>query len=134
MANQLPNMLSNMLGQRCPRCRYGKLFTVSNPYNFKRMGDMPDHCPACGQPYELEPGFYFGATYVSYALNVAWLVPTFLLMRFGIGLEYKYFVMTMFALLPILVPLIFRLSRSIWLHFFVRFDPGVAQQVRQEPS
>jgi len=128
-------MLSSMLRLRCPRCRQGKLFTVSNPYHLKRMNEMPDRCPACGQDFEIEPGFYFGATYVSYALNVAWLVPTFLLTRFVIGWEFRTFVIIMFALLPILVPLIFRVSRSIWLHFFVRFDPEVAYNVnRQDPS
>lgn len=126
-------MFASMLRLRCPRCRQGKLFTVSNPYNLKRMNQMPERCPACGQDFEIEPGFYFGATYVSYALNVAWLVPTFLITRFVIGWEYRTFVIIMFALLPILVPLIFRVSRSIWLHFFVRFDPEVAHNVAQQP-
>jgi uncharacterized protein (DUF983 family) len=128
----MPNMLTSMLRLRCPRCRQGKLFTVANPYNFKRMNDMPDQCPACGQDFEIEPGFYFGATYVSYAINVAWLIPTFLTTRFIIGWEYRTFVIIMFCLLPILVPLIFRVSRSIWLHLFVRFDPELAHQVAQQ--
>ncbi|MCI4671300.1 MAG: DUF983 domain-containing protein [Bacteroidia bacterium] len=114
---------SAMVGLRCPRCRRGKLFTSANPFNFKKITDMPHSCPVCGQDYSIEPGFYFGATYVSYALNVAWLVPLFILMRFVLGLEYKYYVITMFVLLPILIPLISRISRAFWLSFFVKFDP-----------
>ena len=127
----MPSLLSSMLRLRCPRCRQGKLFSVSNPYNLKRMNDMPERCPACGQDFEIEPGFYFGATYVSYALNVAWLVPSFLFTRFVMDWEYRTFVIIMFTLLPVLVPLIFRVSRSVWIHFFVRFDPGIAKQVSQ---
>jgi uncharacterized protein (DUF983 family) len=134
MDSSVPNLLSSMLRLRCPRCRHGKLFSQPNPYNIKRMESMPDQCPSCGQDFQIEPGFYFGATYVSYALNVGWLIPTFLTMHFGLALPYRYFVITMFALLPILVPLIFRLSRSIWIHFFVNLDPQVAQQVREGAS
>ncbi len=94
---------------------------------------MPDQCPDCGQDFVIEPGFYFGATYVSYALNVAWLIPTFVLIRFGLGLPYSYFVVVMFLLLPVLVPVIFRWSRSIWLRFFVKYDPKLAISVRQSP-
>jgi len=84
---------------------------------------MPDKCPVCGQDFVIEPGFYFGATYVSYAFNVAWLVPLFLFMRFVLGLPFNYYVITMFALLPVLIPLISRVSRQIWLGFFVKYDP-----------
>jgi len=127
---KVPSMFSSMMQQRCPRCRKGPLYSSRNPFNFKRIADMPDECPVCGQDYVIEPGFYFGATYISYAMNVAWLVPTFLFIRFVLGLEFRVFVIVMFSLLPILVPLIFRLSRSIWAHFFMKFDPTIAEQVR----
>jgi uncharacterized protein (DUF983 family) len=134
MAKQIPGLMASMFRLRCPRCRQGKLYTVSNPYRFKYMNAMPSQCPACGQDYEIEPGFYFGATYISYAFNVGWLVPTFLFMRFVLDLPYRYYVITMFALLPVLVPLIFRVSRSIWLAIFVRYDPAVAQQVAERDA
>ncbi len=123
MSNKKTSLVGSMVGQRCPRCREGKLYSQPNPYNFKQMEKMPDNCPVCGQDFIIEPGFYFGATYVSYALNVAWLIPTFLFMRFVLDLPFMYFVITMFALLPVLVPVIFRMSRSIWIHFFVKYKP-----------
>lgn len=121
-----------MLGLKCPRCRRGRLFTTKNPFNFKKITDMPGQCPVCQQDFSLEPGFYFGATYVSYAFNVAWLVPTFLFVRFVLGFEFKVFVITMFVLLPILTPLISRLSRAFWLSFFVKYDPKAVQNAEEE--
>ena len=133
MPDNIPGALRSTLELTCPRCRKGKLFPHPNPYNIRQMEKMPDQCPDCGQDFVIEPGFYFGATYVSYALNVAWLIPTFVLIRFGLGLPYSYFVVVMFLLLPVLVPVIFRWSRSIWLRFFVKYDPKLAISVRQSP-
>ncbi|GAB4430323.1 MAG: hypothetical protein OHK0039_49020 [Bacteroidia bacterium] len=94
---------------------------------------MPPACPVCGQDFVIEPGFYFGATYVSYALNVAWLVPTFLFVRFVLGFSMRIYIVVMVLLLPVLVPVFFRLSRAIWLHFFVPYDRSVALRT-QDPA
>lgn len=39
---------------------------------------MPDHCPECGLSFMPEPGFYYGAMYVSYALTIALSVFNFI--------------------------------------------------------
>ena len=54
------NYLSSTLSNRCPRCREGKLFVKSNPYDFSNITTMNEHCPVCGQPTEIEVGFYYG--------------------------------------------------------------------------
>ncbi len=89
---------------------------------------MPDHCPECGQPYMLEVGFWYGTGYVSYALSivvtgisfVAWFV------LIGMSVEDNRFFWWMginVGLLIILQPWLMRLSRVIYLNFFVRYDP-----------
>lgn len=127
MSKKKPSYIGAMLGLKCPRCRQGKLFTSQNPFNIKKITDMPSECPVCHQDYSIEPGFYFGASYVSYAFNVAWLVPLFLLVRFVLGFEFKVFVITMFVMLPILTPILSRLSRALWLSIFVKYDPSTAK-------
>ena len=32
--------------------------------------DMNKECPVCGQPTEIEVGFYYGTGYVSYVLSI----------------------------------------------------------------
>lgn len=94
------------------------------------MQAMPPACEVCGQDFVIEPGFFFGASYISYALNIAWLIPTFLFVRFVLGFEYSTFIIVMFTLLPILVPIIFRTSRSAWIHMFVKVDPDIEKKAQ----
>lgn len=58
-----------MFQGRCPRCRRGKMF-LGAMYSF-RGNNMHEHCPHCGLRFEIEPGYFYAAMYVSYALNVA---------------------------------------------------------------
>lgn len=113
---------------KCPRCHEGNLFKRRNPYIFKEIGDMPQNCSSCGQPFSLEPGFYFGAAYVSYGMNVAWLIGLFLVAVFVWGMPYGYFLLMAAGVLVILTPVLFRLSRAIWIHLFVKYDPNAIKQ------
>ena len=70
------NRLGALLSNRCPKCYEGKLF-LSSAYNLKRVSEMPAECPVCGEDFAREPGFYFGAAYVSYALTVALWIALF---------------------------------------------------------
>jgi hypothetical protein len=92
------------------------------------MTDMPEHCPVCGQILEIEPGFYYGTGFVSYALSVMVCVASFIAWNLFIGMSLQdnrlfwWIGLNAFLLLA-LQPLMMRLSRSIWLHFFVRYNP-----------
>lgn len=91
---------------------------------------MHPACPHCNQSFEPEPGFYFGAMFVSYGINTA------LFIGFWVALLLIFPNYTLSMLLGILtavvilsLPLSFRLSRSIWLALFVRFDPTAKNKV-----
>lgn len=104
----------------CPRCQKGSLFFNPNPYRFADWDKMNNCCSACGQKFELEPGFYQGAMYVSYALAVSWSIGLFVVFWFSAGFSPLSFFLTNALSLIILAPLIFRWSRSLYLHLFVR--------------
>lgn len=54
---------------RCPRCRRGRMFMGPT---YKIGGNkMHEHCPHCDLTFEIEPGYFYAAMYVSYAFNVA---------------------------------------------------------------
>src|SRR5689334_14989106 len=57
--------LSTIFGCWCPRCREGKLFTHNVTFRLKKNMEMYDRCPVCGQPTDIEVGFYYGTGYVS---------------------------------------------------------------------
>lgn len=117
-----------MLTNRCPACHEGPLFISSNPYSRNFMA-MHAKCPNCGENFQREPGFYFGAAYVSYALTVAlWVACIVALYTFdAIGLiTYSMFENPLTTILVgvgaiiVLLPVLFRLSRSLWIHLFVK--------------
>ena len=48
-----------------------------------KFADMHDTCPCCGQIFEPEVGYYYGAMYVSFAFNVAiFIICLFILYQF----------------------------------------------------
>ena len=48
---------------------------------------MHKNCAVCGQPTEIEVGFYYGTGYVSYALGVAFTVSTLVAWYVIIGMS-----------------------------------------------
>ena len=131
--------LEAVFKNRCPHCREGKLFVTDNAYDLKNSRKMHKHCPVCGQPTEIEVGFYYGTGYVSYALTVAFSVATFIawwvLIGFSIDDNRIFYWLGINAFLLIaLQPLFMRLSRTLWLSWFVKYDPDWDNVQFQEPS
>ena len=123
------NYLLSILKNKCPRCREGKLFVGSNPYNLSSITKMNDHCPVCGQPTEIEVGFYVGTGYVSYALTVAYFVSSFVAWKVLIGMTFDlddnrilYWLFSAIAIVILIQPILMRLSRSIWIAMFVSYN------------
>ena len=120
--------LSSAVGCHCPRCREGRLFRNNLTFNFKRNMEMNKVCPVCGQASEIEVGFYYGTGYASYAITVAISIVSLIAWWMIIGLsvnDNRFFFWLAFnaALLILLQPWIMRLSRSLWISWFVKYDP-----------
>ena len=98
-----------------------------NPYS-KGFMKMHDRCEVCGQYFDLEVGFYYGSGYVSYAITVALSAISFIAWWIIIGISYddnRVFGWLIFNALLILglQPWLMRLSRTVWLATFVKYDP-----------
>lgn len=109
---------------KCPRCRKGDIFTGS-PYAF-RLQKTNLNCPYCNLKFEREPGFFYVAMFVSYAMNVAEIitigVASYVL---GLPLIYEnlwYYVGLILAGVLLLSPINYRYSRVILLHWLT---PGL---------
>jgi uncharacterized protein (DUF983 family) len=135
-----PNYLWSILTMKCPRCRRGPMFKDPNPFRkikLKHIFGMYDNCPVCNQKYDLEEGFWYGTGYVSYALTVAISVATFIawLVLIGVSInDNRIFVwlISNILLLVIIQPWLMRLSRVIYLYFFVRYDKDYKQTKPKE--
>jgi uncharacterized protein (DUF983 family) len=130
--NTKNNYLVSLFKHKCSRCRTGNMFRVKSSYQLKGFMQMHEKCPVCEQRLEVEPGFYYGTGYVSYALTVALSVASFVAwcVIIGISLDDNRFFWWMgcnAVLLVLLQPYLMRLSRAVWLSFFVRYDPNWKQ-------
>lgn len=121
-----PGILS-LLKCKCPRCRIGDMFENKNPYQLKETMKMNKICPVCGQPFNIEVGFYYGSSYISYvfavALSGATLVAWWLLIGLSLS-DNRFFYWLAFNALFLIAsqPYLMRVARTLWLAFFVRYD------------
>jgi hypothetical protein len=88
---------------------------------------MNKNCPVCWQPTEIEVGFYYGTSYVSYALSIALSVASLIAWWIIIGLSVnddRFFFWLGFnaVFLLALQPWLMRVSRSLWISWFVKYD------------
>ena len=119
-------MLLSILKCKCPRCRKGNLFINPNPFNISTLSKMPKNCEVCGQPTEPEPGFYFGAMYVSYAIGVAMFAILFVLVEFILKVGGYHFMWIYAMVMLILWPVIFRASRVLYIYTFVKYNANAS--------
>jgi uncharacterized protein (DUF983 family) len=121
------NKIYSVLHSKCPKCNEGDVFESKNPYNLKEFASMYANCSVCAQSTQPEPGFYYGAMYVSYALTVGLGIVVG-----GLMLFFDYTPMATIAvlsvLLVVLAPVSFRLSRMIWFNMFYHYDKNVIQK------
>jgi len=119
--------LYSIVKAKCPRCHQGDFYETTNPYNLKKFDKMHKRCPICNQDFEREPGFYYGATYASYAMTVGYGLIAFVICKFIFYIDEIHFLYFFPVTIVLLAPLFFRTSRLIWINLFVKYDPNVGE-------
>ncbi|MHC2991216.1 hypothetical protein OB13_06280 [Pontibacter sp. HJ8] len=120
--SQRQSLLYSIATVKCPRCREGNMFPKGTLYT-TRFADMHRNCPCCGQAYEPEPGYYYGAMYVSFGFNVAiFLVSLFILYQFVSEVTMAMMMGIVGVVVIGFLPIIFRLSRVLWINIFIRYE------------
>lgn len=113
-------LILSIITLTCPRCRKGKLF--DQPFSYANALSMPYHCPHCDQKFYPEPGFYYGALFVSYGVSVWLFFFLGITLTLGMGLEFNLTVGIILVVAVLTYVYIYRLARSIWIHMFVVYD------------
>ena len=114
--------LYSIFKMKCPQCQEGEFF-ISHPYDLKKAGNLHENCSKCGLKYSKEPGFYYGAMYVNYALGVALFVTlwvSFNLFFPDLSVGWQIGLIIFFTV--ILTPYMYALSKIIWANFFIKYD------------
>jgi len=106
---------------KCPRCRQGDMF-ANSMYGFNSQ-KMNKTCSHCGLNYDREPGYFYVAMFVSYAMNVAEMVTVCVATSVLTGsMNPWFYVVLALSASIILAPFNFRYSRVALLHWLT---PGL---------
>lgn len=124
--------LYSIITGACPVCQNENMYKEKNPYKLNKIYDMYESCSHCGTKYKMEPSFFYGAMYVSYALGVAIAVATFIISYFFVGANKVNSFIAIIITLVVLMPIIMRLSRNIWINFFLNYDEEKAAKSAQK--
>lgn len=114
--------LQSLIACKCPRCQEGEVF--KNSAFSKDYRSMNANCPKCNLRYELEVGFFWGAMYVGYALNIALSVAISVAAYIlGNNPDTWVYITSIIVGIVLTMRINFRYSRLILLYLFVR-KPG----------
>lgn len=102
------------------------MYVANNPYKPGHLFKMHERCSHCGTKYKMEPSFFYGAMYVSYAVGVAFAVAAFVIAKLLLGASLINTFIAIVATLIVFMPVIIRLSRNIWINFFFKYDKEAA--------
>lgn len=116
------NKIYSIFTGKCPVCHSGNMYIYKKAYSISKSLKMHEHCSHCKTKFKIEPSFFYGAMYVSYAVGVAVAVAAFAIAYGMIGLGPKASFIVILTTLIVLSPLITRVSRNIWINFFFSFD------------
>lgn len=122
-------LLYSIFFNKCPRCHTGNFFKYNNAYKLPGFSEMNLKCEHCKESFEKETGYYFGAMFVSYALNIALGVGLFLLLVLALNIDTLIYLFTFLGSVLVLFPWVFRTSRLIWINIFVRFNAQLKKKI-----
>jgi predicted RNA-binding Zn-ribbon protein involved in translation (DUF1610 family) len=114
--------LYSVVNFKCPKCQEADFFTHRFTFNPLNVGKVHENCPNCGFKHMIEPSFFFGAMYVSYALFVSLAVALFIITKLFIGLTIGQSFGSIIAISLLSAPFLMKLSRIIWSNMFVDYE------------
>ena len=114
--------LYSIFFNKCPRCNKGKFWKSNNPYYnlFLNGGENHSHCLNCDLKFEIEPGFFYGAMYISYGLGIG-IGSLILIISLAVFQMKNILLLSLIVGISILIlaPVNYFLSRLIWLNTFI---------------
>jgi uncharacterized protein (DUF983 family) len=122
------NKLYSILLGSCPKCHEESMYINKSAYNLTDTLKMQECCSNCNTKYKIEPSFFFGSMYVSYAVGIALSVATFIISYVFFNANAHITFISIIVVLVMFFPIILRLSRNIWINFFMNFDKNLAKK------
>jgi uncharacterized protein (DUF983 family) len=128
MALKKGTKLYSIVNFKCPQCHEGDFF-ISHPYKLQTMGKPHEYCSECGLKFAKEPGFYFGAMYVSYGFGVALFVAVVVIYYLIFNRIDVWNMLGIMGFISILTaPFNYALSKIIWANIFIPYNKDAKEE------
>jgi len=108
--------VKSILRGECPNCNRGEVFKHKGNLLTLRVPLMNDNCPICKHRFEIEPGYFVGAMYVSYGLTAVEGIAIYILVHSFVSVASVLVLLFLGIVLMSFVN--FRYSRIIWMYLF----------------
>ena len=118
------NKLYSILTGTCPKCHEESMYENTNPYALSQLFNMHERCSHCNTKYKIEPSFFYGSMYVSYAVGIAFATAAFVIAYLILNASLVNTFIAIVLTLIVSLPIIIRLSRNIWINFFFKYEPN----------
>lgn len=128
----------SILFNKCPKCHEGQVFKHNSAYwPVHEFDKMNQSCSHCDQNFMPEPGFYYGAMYMSYAFYVGVILVAVPIGLRWFDLDITTLMGILIVLFIVLTPIFFRMARRAWLTVFVPYsgkagDKASVPEMKQE--
>ncbi|APU10168.1 hypothetical protein A5M85_07695 [Cellulophaga lytica] len=116
----MASLVSSLLKGKCPQCKKRSIFNAAQGLFLLSIPEMDAVCKNCNFKFEKEPGFFFGAMFVSYALAVAEFIAFSILFYFILKMPILYTFLGVLFFALILSTFNYRYSRIIWIYLFYK--------------
>lgn len=122
------NKLYSIFTGSCPKCHEESMYKNKNPYVLRDVIKINDECSNCHTKYSIEPSFFYGSMYVSYAVGIAFAVAAFIISYVFLGGSKNVAFVSIIGTLIVFAPIIMRLSRNIWINIFMHYDKTLTKK------
>lgn len=102
---------------KCPCCHQGDIFKYPAT-SVTRFGIMNERCASCGTGFIPEPGFYFGALFISYGFTVVTFAVIWLVLYNLFRSPLWVYLTAIISASIVFIPVNFRYSRILFLYWF----------------
>ena len=117
----------SMITGACPKCHQESMYVNKNPYVLSDTLKMNERCSHCNTKYKIEPSFFYGSMYVSYAVGIIFAAIAFTITYGMLGTSVFVGFISIIATMIFCLPIILRLSRNIWINFFLNYDKSLVK-------
>jgi uncharacterized protein (DUF983 family) len=110
------NKFKAIITGKCPQCQQGSIFQYKW-WQLNHFTKMNKICPICQVNFEVEPGFFYGAMYMSYFITVGIVaLGGFAIYNIFDDPSQFYYIIPITLVSLLFTPINFRISRILYLH------------------